>query len=30
VSSWQTGMYCRGLSMDAEKRPALPSIGVAY
>ncbi len=30
VSSWQTGMYCRGVSMDAEKRPALPTVGVAY
>lgn len=32
VSSWQTGMVCRGLSIDAEKRPALPSVsvGVAF
>ena len=28
VSSWQTGMYCRGLSIDVEKRPALPSVSV--
>lgn len=33
VSSWQTGMYCRGLSIEAEKRPALPTtsvVGVAF
>lgn len=30
VSSWQTGMYCRGLSIEAEKRPALPCVGIAY
>ena len=32
VSSWQTGMYCRGLSIDVEKRPALPiaNVGVAF
>lgn len=32
ISSWQTGMYCRGLSIDVEKRPALPTanVGVAF
>lgn len=32
VSSWQTGMYCRGLSIDVKKRPALPiaNVGVAF
>ena len=32
VSSWQTGMYCRGLSIDVEKRPVLPTanVGVAF
>lgn len=32
VSSWQTGMHCRGLSIDVEKLPALPSgsVGVAF
>lgn len=30
VSSWQTGMYFRGLSVEGEKRPALPSVGIAY
>ena len=28
VSSWQTSMYCRGWSIDAEKRPAMPSLGL--